>query len=63
MLDEGSLLKPTQANRSTSVKMSLELDTLLFHRMSTTETLGGLFAFELDLFSVKSEIKFQDMLG
>jgi len=58
-----SRLSATQVNRSISVKTSLDFDTLLFHRMSTTETLGGLFAFELDLLSVESEIKFQQMLG
>lgn len=53
----------TQANRKAAISTSLGEDVLLLKSLSTTEQLGRLFHFELELLSEDHEINFADIVG
>ena len=53
----------TQEHRAIAIATPLGKDVLLFHHMTATEALGRLFRFDLELLSVKPDIKFDDILG
>src|SRR5208337_1649512 len=56
-------MERTQEHRAVAVATPLGKDVLLFGRMSATESLGGLFEFQIDLLSENPNIKFDDLLG
>lgn len=53
----------TQAHRRAAISTSLGDDVLLLKSLSTTEQLGRLFHFELELLSEDHEIDFADIVG
>ncbi|MCP5419725.1 MAG: type VI secretion system tip protein VgrG [Gammaproteobacteria bacterium] len=53
----------TQKHRHIAINTSLGEDKLLFRRMTTTEQLGQLFEFHLELLSEDNEIQLNSMLG
>ena len=53
----------SQENRQISVKSALPADTLLFSAMSTSEQLGRLPEFRVQMLSSDSDIKIADVLG
>lgn len=52
-----------QTARAVEIITPLGDDTLLFHRMTATETLGRLYRVDLELLSKDPDIKFEDLLG
>ena len=53
----------TQKNREVQIKTPLGDDVLLLRDMTMTDELGRLFSIELELLSLKEDIKFEDLLG
>ncbi len=56
-------MPPNQTNRDVKVTSSLSVDVLLFKRMHCTEQLGQLFEFRIELASLRSDIRIDDVLG
>ena len=52
-----------QRHRLITVTTPLGADVLLFHRMTGTETLSRLYAYEVDFLSENNKIVFDDILG
>ncbi|HET6278678.1 MAG TPA: type VI secretion system tip protein VgrG, partial [Candidatus Polarisedimenticolia bacterium] len=52
-----------QAKGLIELSTTLGEDVLLFHSMSATEQLGGLFEYKLEMESTDEKVKFEDILG
>lgn len=52
-----------QAERPIELTTTLGEDVLLFHSMSATEQLSGLFEYRLEMESADEKVKFEDILG
>jgi type VI secretion system secreted protein VgrG len=52
-----------QAKGLIELSTTLGEDVLLFHSMSATEQLGGLFEYRLEMESTDEKVKFEDILG
>ncbi len=53
----------TQKHRIFAVNTPLGEDVLVFHRMTATEQLGRLFAFELEMLSERADLDLAELLG
>lgn len=55
--------KATQENREIAIYTPLGEDVLLLHKFTYDEKLGGLFDIEVEMFSDRNGIPFEDLLG
>jgi type VI secretion system secreted protein VgrG len=62
-MPEASTIRPTQRARAVAVSTPLGEDVLLLRRMSGREALGRPFELNLSLFSERTDLRFDELLG